>query len=138
MFIVLLISASLPFLSLPELLDSLISSIQAESEMIQEEAVELLPDFEGDEVPAVENETAVTATPSSNTKTAPDKTRIQTIGTSNVRSDPDVKSPIIGYTYHEEEYDVIETNADETWYKIRLEDGTEGWIGFSRVKVLSP
>ncbi|MCB9421256.1 MAG: SH3 domain-containing protein [Ardenticatenaceae bacterium] len=89
-----------------------------------------------EEEKAVEVETAVTATPTFNTKTASGNTRIQTLGTSNVRSGPDMDSPVVGYTYHEEEYDVLETNSDETWYKIRLADGTEGWIGSSRVKVL--
>ena len=137
-FIALLVAACWPFLSSAEMLNRLISSIQESSEKLQTEAEELAPIFEIDPTPTDKPETAVPFTPSPNSKVPPGKTRIQSLGTSNVRSDPDVNSQVVGYAYHEEEFDVLETNADETWYKIRLENGTEGWIGSSRVKVLSP
>lgn len=131
--VIILLLSCWPLISLSKTLDPLFeagptSLPDRETRVIATAAVE-----EGERG---EGGTAVTTTPTANTKTALGPTRIQTLGTSNVRSEPDIESPVVGYTYHEEEYDVIEANADETWYKIRLEDGTEGWIGSSRVNVL--
>jgi len=56
----------------------------------------------------------------------------------NVRESPSLKSRIVGVIKQDETYEVIETKTVEKqkWIKIRLEDGTEGWVLSKYVKLL--
>ncbi len=59
--------------------------------------------------------------------------RIEVRANSNVRAEPSIEAPIIGLAAGGEIYDVLEVNFEETWYRIELESGEQGWIGSSRV-----
>jgi hypothetical protein len=56
----------------------------------------------------------------------------------NVRESPSLKSRIVGVIKQDETYEVIETKTVEKqkWIKIKLEDGTEGWVLSKYVKLL--
>lgn len=56
----------------------------------------------------------------------------------NVRESPSLKSRPIGVIKQDEIYEIIDTKTVEKqkWVKIRLEDGTEGWVLSKYVKLL--
>ena len=64
--------------------------------------------------------------------------QIQVQGNSNVRAEPNTESAVLAIVTNGEIYDVLDVNADRTWYKIRLASGQEGWIGSSRVIEIAP
>ncbi|MBK7897456.1 MAG: SH3 domain-containing protein [Anaerolineaceae bacterium] len=72
-------------------------------------------------------ETAVPPTP-----------RLRVIGNSNVRSEPDMEGSVIGTAEADTVFVILDQTADFSWYKIRLGNGTEGWIGSTRIERLSP
>jgi len=53
-----------------------------------------------------------------------------------VRSGPGVNDAVVGYLYAGDLYPILETSTDGSWFKIELEDGTEGWIATSVVEVM--
>ncbi|MEZ4589555.1 MAG: SH3 domain-containing protein [Chloroflexota bacterium] len=71
-------------------------------------------------------ETAVPPTP-----------RLRVISNSNVRAEPEIDGGVIGTAEADAVCDPDQT-ADFNWYKIRLGNGTEGWIGSTRIERLSP
>lgn len=77
--------------------------------------------------------TAVTPPPNAN---SPQK--LEVVGNSNVRAEPNTDADIIGVAPDGELYDILEARQGNTWYKIRLSSGQEGWIGSSRVTLVTP
>lgn len=71
--------------------------------------------------------TAVPATP-----------RLRVIGNSNVRSEPSVEGSVVGTAESDTVFIILDQTADFNWYKIRLPNGTEGWIGSTRIERLTP
>jgi hypothetical protein len=65
-------------------------------------------------------------------------TIIQVLENSHVRSGPGTDFEIVGTAYDAEEYEIIETDEEGNWYKVRLENGEEGWLGSSRAAKISP
>ena len=51
-----------------------------------------------------------------------------------VRSAPSSSGEIVGYAQPDYVYEVMDTSGN--WYKIVLEDGTEGWVGMGMVTVV--
>lgn len=64
--------------------------------------------------------------------------QIRVRNVSNVRDGPGTTFEIVGTAAADATFIVLETNAEQTWYKIQLENGREGWIGSSRVERLAP
>ncbi len=64
--------------------------------------------------------------------------RLRVIGNSNVRSRPDIASDIVDLALDGAEYTIIDISADLNWYLIELGNGNQGWIGSSRIELLSP
>jgi hypothetical protein len=96
---------------------------------------------EGDQ----DNTRTIESTPSAQDSTeepdpaqAQPTTQIRVLSNSNVWESPDSEALIIGVAVGGDLYEVVEVNAEKTWYKIRLAIGQEGWIGSSRVEVVSP
>jgi uncharacterized protein YraI len=46
----------------------------------------------------------------------------------NVRSGPSTDNPILTQVFKDEQYSVVASNVDGTWYEINLPDGRSGWI----------
>ena len=68
----------------------------------------------------------------------PNTPRLRVVGNSNVRAEPNLDSSVIGMAEADSEYDILEQTADFNWYKIRLPNGTEGWIGSTRIELIAP
>ncbi|MCB8942921.1 MAG: SH3 domain-containing protein [Ardenticatenaceae bacterium] len=79
-----------------------------------------------------------TAVPAATPDSAAITIHIQVQGNSNVRAEPNTSSAIITIVPNGDIYEVLDVNAERTWYKIRLESGAEGWIGSSRVVEIAP
>jgi hypothetical protein len=58
----------------------------------------------------------------------------------NVRSGPGTGNPPVGSAQPGDVLPIIGRNADESWYNVRLEDGTEGWIAafLLRIEMVTP
>ncbi len=56
----------------------------------------------------------------------------------NVRENPGREFAVVAILAGRSTVQIIGRNGDESWYKILLEDGTEGWISASLVTVQSP
>ena len=52
----------------------------------------------------------------------------------NVRSKPSTDGKIVGQAKSKQTYELLDTSG--TWYKIRLEDGTEGWIASGMATII--
>ncbi len=95
----------------------------------QEQSVEEIEDSgqfkEGDE------ESDETAVPN----TTP---RLRVIGNSNVRAQPSLEGDVVGLAEANTVFVILAETADKSWYKIRLSNGTEGWIGSTRITLLNP
>ncbi|WP_420644064.1 SH3 domain-containing protein [Candidatus Leptofilum sp.] len=93
-------------------------------EFAVEDDAENIESKEGNDTSAA---TAVPATP-----------RLRVIGNSNVRSEPSLDGSLVGIAEEGTVYVILAETVDRSWYQIRLSDGTEGWIGSTRVERLSP
>ncbi|GIK55091.1 MAG: SH3 domain-containing protein [Chloroflexi bacterium] len=91
-----------------------------------------LPLVEG-ERPEERPATAVTPPRNANTPQ-----QLEVVGNSNVRAEPNTNADIIGVAPDGELYDILAASQGNTWYKIRLSSGQEGWIGSSRVTLVTP
>jgi hypothetical protein len=87
-------------------------------------------------VTAVPVEAPVVQTPEPELPTGPLQIRVQ--GNSRVRAEPNTTSAILAVVTDGEVYVVLAANEDNTWYKIQLASGAEGWIGSSRVIEITP
>ncbi len=105
-------------------------------------ALESEPSADGLDEEVGAEETVVPAPSSSTpaTQTAPTtaKETIQVQQDSNVRSGPGTEFDIVGGATANETYEVLETTADRNWFKIKLASDEEGWIGSTRVTLISP
>ncbi len=79
-----------------------------------------------------------TTNPTSTRSSHDEAVRIRVSGDSHVRSGPGTDFEIVGTAYDAEEFEVIEIDENESWYKIKLENGQEGWLGSSRAVKISP
>lgn len=64
-------------------------------------------------------------------------TQLRVIGLSNVRTGPGTENPIVTTVPKDAVFTMLEQTPNRNWYKIRLEDGQEGWIGSTRVEILN-
>jgi hypothetical protein len=78
-----------------------------------------------------------TSSPSIPTATATAQVKI-IANAANVRSGPGVDYERIGTAALGEVLALLATNNDQTWYHIRLGDGTVGWVGSTVAMVISP
>ena len=68
------------------------------------------------------------------TKASIKNVRINEGNKPNVRSKPSTDGKIVGQAKPKQIYELLDTSG--TWYKIRLEDGTEGWIAGGMATVI--
>lgn len=64
--------------------------------------------------------------------------RLRVIANSNVRAQPSMEGDIIGLAEANTVFVILAQTADKSWYRIRLPNGTEGWIGSTRIVQLDP
>ncbi|MCC6601797.1 MAG: SH3 domain-containing protein [Anaerolineae bacterium] len=91
--------------------------------------------------PALENNTNVQlkeGADQSDSATLPATPRLRVISNSNVRADSSTESSVIGMAEANAVFVILDQTADNSWYKIRLASGAEGWVGSTRVKLLDP
>ncbi len=50
------------------------------------------------------------------------------VDTANVRSDPSTNNPPIAQIFFGDQFVVLKSNGDGTWYLIQLKDGRQGWV----------
>lgn len=55
----------------------------------------------------------------------------------NVRANPGIESNIVGVLQAGQQAVILEQNADSTWFRVALTDGTEGWVGSSVVQQIT-
>ncbi|MCA9998469.1 MAG: SH3 domain-containing protein [Anaerolineales bacterium] len=79
-----------------------------------------------------------TTTPIQPTAAVEHTLRIQVQGNSKVRAESNQDAEEIGIAFDGAVYEVLDTTAEKSWYKIRLESGQEGWIGSTRVVEITP
>ncbi|MCI0393648.1 MAG: SH3 domain-containing protein [Chloroflexi bacterium] len=56
----------------------------------------------------------------------------------NVRNGPGTDQRSIAYLYEDDVVEVLEVSDNEEWYRVRLEDGTRGWVAASVVETVGP
>jgi hypothetical protein len=54
----------------------------------------------------------------------------------NIRSGPGTEFEPVGFLLLDDVVPVIESSSDGSWHKVRLEDGTEGWVGSTLVELI--
>lgn len=62
--------------------------------------------------------------------------RLLVLYNSNVRSAPDIDSDPIGMAEQDAIFEILDETPDQFWYKIRLPNGVEGWIGSLQVDLV--
>lgn len=82
----------------------------------------------GENVESKEGETDAEGT------AVPPTPRLRVIGNSNVRSEPSIEGNVVGMAEADTVFIILDQTADFSWYKIRLSNGTEGWIGSTRIE----
>jgi uncharacterized protein YgiM (DUF1202 family) len=71
------------------------------------------------------------------TSTPENVTKVEvTVGAANLRLGAGTEFAVVGVIVAGEEPTLLETNPDETWYKVRTAEGVEGWVGSSVARMV--